>query len=210
MKYALFTFAALPGIAFGQTIINGSFDGGTQPTRDWAPTGWTKLSSPDYSFGTSRQFGSRTEAGTPSPDGGGYMGMRHVANKPSEGITGEMTGLEPNKSYTLSYYYTAGDFPNANPSNTSSPDIVFMSGNTTLAHTPEVTGYDSPNRPWSQHSFTFAATGTAMPLTIKSLSPKSTWGFIDGLTLEVVTVPEPSSTAFLGLGSLALILRRKK
>ena len=33
---------------------------------------------------------------------------------------------------------------------------------------------------------------------------------VNGNTLSLVAVPEPSSTALLGLGALALILRRKK
>ena len=38
----------------------------------------------------------------------------------------------------------------------------------------------------------------------------STHGYIDNITITAGVVPEPSSTALLGLGGLALILRRRK
>ncbi|MBT7959702.1 MAG: PEP-CTERM sorting domain-containing protein [Akkermansiaceae bacterium] len=36
------------------------------------------------------------------------------------------------------------------------------------------------------------------------------WAHIGGVTFDTVTVPEPTTTALLGLGGLALILRRRK
>ncbi len=212
MKYTLITLAALSGAAFGQTVTNGSLEGGTQAQENWVPPGWTRFitpvgpSTPDYSFGTDRQFYTALATDrTPSPDGGGYIGLIG-ADTFSEGITGEMIDLQAGKLYELSYYFTAENKPGYIGG--SSPLVQFTSGSTIIANHPAVTGYDSPDRPWSEHSFTFTATSATMPLTIRSLAPEDTWGFIDGLRLK--TVPEPSSTALLGLGGLALILRRRK
>ena len=41
-------------------------------------------------------------------------------------------------------------------------------------------------------------------------SPEDSTALIDNVTITATTVPEPSSTALLGLGGLALILRRRK
>jgi len=53
-----------------------------------------------------------------------------------------------------------------------------------------------------------SVSGTAV--TFGAGSGASTAFAIDGITVGVVAVPEPSSTALLGLGGLALILRRRR
>ena len=47
-------------------------------------------------------------------------------------------------------------------------------------------------------------------VTKGTASPVVAWTMIGGVTFDTVAVPEPSTTALLGLGGLALILRRRK
>lgn len=57
-------------------------------------------------------------------------------------------------------------------------------------------------------AFTTTDANASLSLTLDSVSGDAGSGFISGYTFE--TVPEPSSTALLGLGGLALILRRRR
>ena len=54
------------------------------------------------------------------------------------------------------------------------------------------------------------STGSITFSVTDSVDPISANGVLSGLQLESVAVPEPSTTALLGLGGLALILRRRK
>ncbi|MGB0992684.1 MAG: PEP-CTERM sorting domain-containing protein [Akkermansiaceae bacterium] len=81
------------------------------------------------------------------------------------------------------------------------------------------TGGETANNTWENESFAqtagvadAGAVGKTLFLSIQSASGVSSGSFsrLDDVTLVVDTVPEPSSTALLGLGGLALVLRRKK
>ena len=83
-------------------------------------------------------------------------------------------------------------------------DDTVLWDNTTGGLTP---GTVSPLS-WSIDASTLAATaGEDLNLNITSSGNGTA---IDSVSLEVNTVPEPSSAALLGLGGLALILRRRK
>ncbi len=60
--------------------------------------------------------------------------------------------------------------------------------------TPNVTGAD----------------GEVLTLSLEQTGGSTTYLAMDNLTFDQVAVPEPSSMALLGLGGLALILRRRK
>ena len=58
---------------------------------------------------------------------------------------------------------------------------------------------------------TFTADGTTQDFYLSQQTNVGTFdGYVGALQLRTTAVPEPSSTALLGLGGLALILRRRK
>ena len=59
-------------------------------------------------------------------------------------------------------------------------------------------------------SFTATATEAGQTLGIALLGASPTQATYDNVRLESSAIPEPSTTALLGLGGLALILRRRK
>jgi len=69
---------------------------------------------------------------------------------------------------------------------------------------------------WAQYASTGAIPSTAQSLTVNFIAGTghanaggNDW-YADDVTVDITTVPEPSSAALLGLGGLALILRRRK
>ena len=75
----------------------------------------------------------------------------------------------------------------------------------------------NPNGTWTQYSTTGGAVPTnaaSVVITIDNSAAAgqagSNDGYADLVSFNTVPVPEPSSTALLGLGGLALILRRRK
>lgn len=83
----------------------------------------------------------------------------------------------------------------------ASDDFVLWSS--TAASTSTAVTHD-----WSIDASTLAATA-GENLNLK-LSVLGNGNIIDDVSLELNAVPEPSTTALLGLGGLALILRRRK
>ena len=70
-------------------------------------------------------------------------------------------------------------------------------------------GYDTPDWNFSQTDHLLKA-GTEYTFTALVSNQSSGLTAFDSLQIEAVVAPEPSSTALLGLGGLALMLRRKR
>jgi len=107
---------------------------------------------------------------------------------------------ESNRTISVDLYYTDDDTIDGTATNIVSLD----SG-----------GYETKNV-WQTESATgqsfndAAANGKKLFLKIQPHAPNGRYARVDNVYLDVTTVPEPSSTALLGLGGLALILRRRK
>ena len=76
-------------------------------------------------------------------------------------------------------------------------------------------GVDTTGQPYTFTGFDILAFTTPISLssgdTLVFTNVSAGQSFeIDSLDLDVVVVPEPSSTALLGLGGLALLMRRRK
>ena len=115
-----------------------------------------------------------------------------MASDPSRRYTGAipftLTGLTPNAIYDLSF------FRGGNP-----------------VYNVAITGASSPTVDADGDSnFTGVLSGSgSISGTFVSTSPG--WQSVAGIQFEQTgVVPEPSTTALLGLGGLALILRRRK
>jgi len=75
-----------------------------------------------------------------------------------------------------------------------------------------VGGTSGANHDLTQVSYTVSNTDISAGLNqvIFKYSNEGNWSQTNDVTFDVTPVPEPSSTALLGLGGLALILRRRK
>ncbi len=200
MKYTLITLAALSSAAFAQTIVNGDFSdtsGLTPKTGGFfngIPNGWTstgplQVLTPDY-YNDSLGFG---------------MNYVDLGGFPSQPVTVSqvVSGFTPGQVYALSYQWG-----NMGDNNQDYPyDMTIAMGGASATHkgVGKVLATDN--------TFTFTATNASetLSITFNATNGASPTG-IDSTNFRVtpVQVPEPSSAALLGLGGLALILRRRK
>ncbi len=196
MKYTLITLAALSSAAFAQTIVNGDFSdtsgltdvtGGAGTVFHGVPTGWTS-SNPTLEIITPAHSSVFTSNFVDL-----YAGSAPVT------LTQEVSGFTAGQQYTLSY-----DWGNwlADPY-----DMTISIGGASDTHTG--TGVVTA----TNNSFTFTAGAATETLSVafNHTNGGTRSGFnTTNFTVAPVPVPEPSSAALLGLGGLALILRRRK
>ncbi len=182
------------------TINNHSFENGAGlplPAPDWnnnTPDGWTKSG------------GGGMQASSPDPtgiDGSVYVFLEGGSASLTQNITASILGgaVNPGDIFTLTL---AAD--NSNNSPTFDFDIQDGFGAsliggpvTSSTLTTEFADYDVVG--------TVDTASSDIVLYIETNGPQV---LIDNVRLDLVQVPEPSSTALLGLGGLALILRRRK
>ncbi|MGB0774832.1 MAG: PEP-CTERM sorting domain-containing protein, partial [Akkermansiaceae bacterium] len=95
----------------------------------------------------------------------------------------------------------------------------FLDGSTTLigaAVTFDDGAVSKPNGTWTEYTDSGAVPTNAASVVITIAdsaaagSAGSNDGYADLVSFSTTAVPEPSSTALLGLGGLALIMRRRK
>jgi hypothetical protein len=114
------------------------------------------------------------------------------------GMGGNTFTLEANQDYTL-YLFGVG--------NDANQDTTFTFDGVDKTTAATAVGADEAGH-FVTYDFTTGADLTGFTLDFKFANSTDQWGAFNGLAL--VAVPEPSSTALLGLGGLALILRRRK
>ncbi len=194
MKYTIIALAALSGSAFAQTIINGNFSdtsgmtpayGGT--VHNGVPNGWN-------SGGVKVQVLNTTVFGNPGGFSSSYIDTFGETQPVT--LSQDVAGFTPGQQYTISY-----DWGNRS----ASPyDMTISIGNGSASHIG--TGVATA----TNNSFTFTAGATTETLSIayNHTNGNSDTGFnsTNFKVTPVNPVPEPSSAALLGLGSLALIL----
>ncbi len=196
MKYTLITLAVLSGTAFAQTIVNGDFSdisgmtGGNVLTG--VPTGWISDN------GANVQVLTPGFQNNPAGFTSNYVDINFSAQTSS--ISQNVSGFTSGQQYTLSY-----DWGNWY----STPyDMTISMGGVSASHVG--TGVTTA----SANSFTFTADSDTETLRIayNHTNGDSQSGFnTTNFTVTPVNpIPEPSSAALLGLGGLALILRRRK
>ncbi len=196
MKYTLITLAALSGTVFGQNlVVNGDFSdtSGMTPYPMWfegVPYAWS-TSGPDIAV-TSTAW-----AGNPSFFSSNYISVKRDGAPVT--LSQEISGLTSGQQYTLSYDWgNASDKPY---------DMTISMGDQSAHHAG--TGFANA----TNESFVFTASAATETLSI-AYTPNgyTPTGFnsTNFTVTPVNPVPEPSSTALLGLGGLALILRRRK
>ena len=156
--------------------------------------GWSRAGGGQIAINGSNGSGNPFADNGAVPDGGNVIGLQQDMS-----ISQVLAGLTAGQTYRLSLDYNSrsGDDPTA---------LIQIDGLTAFTGTvPEVGGVN----PYSHLDFDFVASGTSTTVSLANL------GLAGDSTLlldnvRVVAVPEPGSAAFLALGSLALLRRRRQ
>ena len=187
-------------------LINGSFEApviasfSEQPAGSTAITGWT-IEGTNPADGGVMLLRDGGAFGTTSSDGFQHLSLQsNTFGSPSgkAGIISQTIATTIGDNYSLSFDYS-GLF------NTGSMTITYD-----LGGADQTVTFSNPGGPvWAAETFDFVATSTSTTLTIEGDFITTIQGpAIDNVS--IVFVPEPSSTALLGLGGLALALRRRR
>jgi len=191
---------AATGVVNGQTVVNGSFEIGTDPgssipldaPNSTAIFGWTLQSgSIDY-------IGTRWVAG----DGVRCVDLTGV----SAGTLSQMiNGFVPGQDYRLSFLM-AGN-PEAGPLVKSLQASI---GSVSQTFSFDGTGFTPGNMGWSQRTLDFTASSSSLTLSFLSLNPGTAGPALDRIL--ITPVPEPGTLALLALGGAVSgwWLRRRK
>ncbi len=183
MKYTLITFAALSGIAFGQNfnlVTNGDFE-----ANKGAPSGWT--------------VGGATQSPVAYPNS---------TVVPAAGGAGRALDLGPSGVYGDNGGYAEQTITFADPGTyTLSFDYIGEVGKAGLPFDVTLTGAATLNESiltdstYTTYTKTFEVTAPG-DATLR-FTDTVTSGGLNAVVDNVSIVPEPSSTALLGLGGLA-------
>ena len=128
----------------------------------------------------------------------------------STGVTGTMTisGLDITKNYNLAL------ISGSNDAGGFGTDFTIIGEGTKTATAASISGTGNGALTFvegdSHVLFSGISGGTGSITFSVTDSSVGANGVLSGLQIESVTVPEPSTTALLGLGGLALIFRRRK
>jgi hypothetical protein len=207
-------FIGVCSVGVSQAAVpNGNFDdlnGATTPNpstghNGLAPQGWSVVqASPDWA---APGFDSIFAPTMPSSPAGGNWVIGYSASTIFEtiGTSVAITGFDIGKTYELSFWQAHNSDDNGSYNADGAWDATLFG--TTLT-SPLLTDVGN-NQVWSFVTLDFVANSTTSNLNLGvSTSTPGTGISIDGIAITVV--PEPSSTALLGLGGLALMLRRRR
>jgi len=207
------------------TIVNPGFETNTGTGGSTAAP-WMRGSNGSARVGISSYAGLGVQV-DPVPGGGLYA---HYNNGASESIYQVLSDtLAANTTYTLTIQaidrtdlaFQDGELRlgYAGTDDGSTGDMIandFYGENLlspTVVFNPNPVNGAAADDGWEDWSYTFvtgaspAGLGEALRVEIVGSGVQSTY---DNISLTAVAVPEPSTTALLGLGGLALILRRRK
>lgn len=218
LKHTLIALATTSSIASAATIFSSDFeaDAVASPAPDTLADGWffdnTVAGNADGVTGNNEH---RIFDG-PAAGGGSFGSRGWISNVANAYITVDLGPLSANTIYTVDY------FAGAETSRTGN-NILYLAELLvgTDVNTATTVASDSGNDAGDgggknadeMHSFSYtslaANPGDNIYLKLER-DGGSAFIFYDDVVVDATAVPEPSSTALLGLGSIALLMRRKK
>lgn len=208
---------AFPSVAFADFVTNGGFEMTSQSGSavlypgDTSITGWTNNAT--YTLLIFPGDGDKTSSGlggfalwgpntgvanglpATSPAGGNYVGLDSDSSFRGTGLQQTISGLTPGSTYTLSFYFAAGQEVNASDDTTE--QIQATLGSETVSTEILNTPYQGFS-PWHLETFTLTATDTTELLTLLAVGGPGgapPIALIDGVSLAggPTPVPEPAS-----------------
>jgi len=198
---ALMLASALASQAATVVINNHSFENGTNlpPVDGWNgndPEGWT----------TTGNVGLQDVTSTAPAGIDGHVVVFIQTGELLQDITASISGgsISVGDVFTLTLAAT-----NQNSLPTFDFDIQNTSG-TSLIGGPVTSSPDAPTGDIYADIVVTGTVDTASSDIVLSIGSSGGQIRVDNARLDIVPVPEPSSAALLGLGGIALILRRRK
>jgi len=182
----------------GASIVNGSFENGTDPGTSanlTAPDsttiqGWSVIS------GTIDYIGSRWTAG----DGTRCLDLSGVS---AGAIQQTVTGFVPGEQYELSFLM-AGN-PESGP---AIKQLDASVGATSQSYSFDNTGFTKTHLGWTEKTLDFVATSSSMDVTFTSQTAGNAGPALD--LVNITLVPEPAAWMLLiGASPFLLLLRAK-
>jgi len=194
--------------AYANLLVNGSFE---QPgTSCFSATttlpGWNVVSGNiDIDTGTSRCSGISAADGNFFIDllGSSYPGTIEQSFETTAG-----------SAYMVSFWFGGNPqwqyLPYANDGPIKSMNAL-IDGDIAATYSIDTAGMSAYDAGWLLYSFEFVASSATTTLGFQSLNTGGVFGsFLDGVTVEQVQVPEPSTLALFGLGLLGLGIARRR
>jgi hypothetical protein len=220
-------------------IVNGDFEstfanaGGPYPTAvegqfantnltAWTATGYGFVFTPSGvdSTGSTNEWGSQltlwgpnsgsNNGMTASPTGGNFLGMDGDFNQAS--VSQLVSGLTIGNKYEVSFYWAAAQQAGFDGDTTEHVDVTLG------AETYSTSTFNLPNHGfsgWMYETITFTASNTSDILTFLAQGTpvgQPPFVLLDGVTMDVAAVPEPSAFMLgaVALGAFSLRRNRKK
>lgn len=174
--------------------------------------------SPQYS-NTFNLWGPGTGGGSvnngltaSSPDGGNYLALDGGSSYRGGGVSQTITGLTAGKSYDVTFYWAGAQQqgPNFNGATTEQVQVSFGNQVQSTAVVDNVThGFTG----WFAEKYTFTADSTSDVLNFLAIgTPNGVPPFVllDGVSVDLHSVPEPGTLALSALGLFGLVVVRAR
>ena len=208
------------------TVNNNSFQSQAQTAGQTTiltpngPTGWTGFnvgSGGNYDIGLSGENGSDYTSGplAAPASGSSYLWINRFNGNGTQvaGIYQDVGLLQADTTYTLTV--AIGQRAGTGPNGSWSPGVISLLNGTDNTGTVEATGGGLPSTPnsWQDYTASFS-TGASVSgdliIDLSVIDAGSIQADFSNVSLDASPVPEPTTMALAGLGSLALIALRRK